>query len=632
MKKNRLNKILGVLLAVALSLSGGFFTGLEMNVTVQAEAATQKISAKKKTVEAGKTFKLKIKNAKGKYTWESSNRKVAKVKTKSGKSVKIVAVKAGKATITAKRGSTKFKCTVTVKEKQGSGSTVTATPTPTAEPTPEVIMEHSVSSDSSTVLNIAVGKSMQLKFPAKEVRRFYVHDADKQYVDVTEDGLVTAKAGEGRTVTIHIESKDYNNYHCKVNILKSGSKVENPTPQPTVQPTSVVTTVPTYVPVPTATTVPTYVPVPTVTSAPTYVPVPTATPVPTVTEAPTTTPAPTVTEVPTTTPEPTVTEAPTTTPAPTVTEAPTATPEPTATEAPTSTPEPSGKGDLNGERYDPAKLSATVSLGSTYGLLSPHTREAYQKHLEYSIEDERGFIKACRDALEHGAESFTITFRGYDCDHWWNIFCEKLNNQSELSGYTANGYTASLDDRNHKITIRPQYKDAWKAIIYLRYDGYETDDDIKKLLNAAISLAQEAIDAKGNNAYDVLLYVNNRICSMTTYSSPIPTEHDCPQRDATGVFYCGDGVCESYTAAMRMILNVLGLENDTIVNKKGSHIWNRVLLDGTWYHIDVTWNDVEKLGGGFYNSYFMLTETELLSKNSSSKDPLAHSWYNLYYR
>ncbi|MBO4421352.1 MAG: hypothetical protein J5783_05945 [Lachnospiraceae bacterium] len=596
MKKNRLNKILGVLLAVALSLSGGFFTGLEMNVTVQAEAATQKISAKKKTVEAGKTFKLKIKNAKGKYTWESSNSKVAKVKIKSGKSVKIVAVKAGKATITAKRGSTKFKCTVTVKEKQGSGSTVTATPTPTAEPTPVVIMEHSVSSDSSTVLNIAVGKSMQLKFPAKEVRRFYVHDADKQYVDVTEDGLVTAKAGEGRTVTIHIESKDYNNYHCKVNILKSGSKVENPTPQPTVQPTSVVTTVPTYVPVPTATTVPTYVPVPTVTSAPTYVPVPTATPTPAVTEAPTTTPAPTVTE------------------------------------APTSTPEPSGKGDLNGERYDPAKLSATVSLGSTYGLLSPHTREAYQKHLEYSIEDERGFIKACRDALEHGAESFTITFRGYDCDHWWNIFCEKLNNQSELSGYTANGYTASLDDRNHKITIRPQYKDAWKAIIYLRYDGYETDDDIKKLLNAAISLAQEAIDAKGNNAYDVLLYVNNRICSMTTYSSPIPTEHDCPQRDATGVFYCGDGVCESYTAAMRMILNVLGLENDTIVNKKGSHIWNRVLLDGTWYHIDVTWNDVEKLGGGFYNSYFMLTETELLSKNSSSKDPLAHSWYNLYYR
>ena len=312
------------------------------------------------------------------------------------------------------------------------------------------------------------------------------------------------------------------------------------------------------------------------------------------------------------------------------------TPEPTVTQTPTTTPEPTpdpkGKGDLNSALYDPTDLSATVELGKKYGLLTSHKREAYQNHLDYSIEDERGFIKACRDALEHGAESFTITFRGYDCDHWWNIFCEKLNNQSELSGYTANGYTASLDDRNHKITIRPQYKDAWKAIIYLRYAGYEADDDIKKLLNAAISLAQEAIDAVGKDEKDVLLYVNNRICSMTTYSDPIPTEHDCPQRDASGVFYYGDGVCESYTAAMRIILNILGLENDTIVNKKGSHIWNRVLIGDTWYHIDVTWNDVEKAGGGFYNSYFMLTETELIKKSGESKDPLAHSWYNLYYR
>ena len=626
MKKIDSKRIIGIILAFIISISGGFCFGLHMEQTVQAEAASQKISAKKKTVEVGTTFKLKIKNAKDKFTWKSSNSKVAKVKTKSGKSTKITAKKAGKATITAKSGSTSFKCTVTVKAKEGKETTVTTTPEPTPEPTPELtpeptpepIPEYTVNSDSSTILNLPVGKSMQLKFTAKEVRRFYVHDADSQYVDITSDGFVTALSGEGKTVTIHIESKDYNNYHCKVNIVEGGSKTEDPTLTPTATPIPTGTEVPTTTPEPTVTVVPTTTPVPTVTAEPT------TTPVPTVTEVPTTTPVPTVTEAPTTTPEPTATEAPTVTPEPTVTQTPTATPEPT--------PDPKGKGDLNSALYDPADLSATVELGKKYGLLTSHKREAYQNHLDYSIEDERGFIKACRDALEHGAESFTITFRGYDCDHWWNIFCEKLNNQSELSGYTANGYTASLDDRNHKITIRPQYKDAWKAIIYLRYAGYEADDDIKKLLNAAISLAQEAIDAVGIDEKDVLLYVNNRICSMTTYSDPIPTEHDCPQRDASGVFYYGDGVCESYTAAMRIILNILGLENDTIVNKKGSHIWNRVLIGDTWYHIDVTWNDVEKAGGGFYNSYFMLTETELIKKSGESKDPLAHSWYNLYYR
>ena len=578
MKNYRSGRVLGLILALILALSGGTYFGVETTEIIEVSAATQKISAKKKSVTVGKSFKLKIKNASGKYTWTSSDSKIAKVKTKKGKSTKIVGVCAGKAVITAKRGSQVFECKVTVKA-DSSGATVTptleVTPEPTSEPTPEPIPEYIVTTDNSTVLNLPLGKSMQLKLSGKDVRRFYVHDTDMKYLEVSADGFVTAKSGEGTTVTVHIESKDYNNYHCKVNITKgTGTQV---TPKPTATP------------------------------------------------KPTTTPKPTATPAVTGTPVPTVTAAPTTTPTPKVTEAPTSTPKPTSKPV-------KGEGDLNGELYDMDKVSAVVTLGSTYGLITSHTREKYQKTLEYSIEDERGFIKACRDALEHGVESFTITFRGYDCSHWWNIFRDKLKTQSELSGYTANGYTGSFDEKNHKITITPEYKDVWKAVTYLRFDGYEVDDDIKKLLNAALDLTNEAIEAVGTKPEDVLLYVNNRMCSMTTYSDPIPKEHDCPQRDATGVYFYGDGVCESYTAAMRLVLNILGLENDTIVNKKGTHIWNRVLLNGTWYHIDVTWNDVDKPSGGFYNSYFLLTEDQLIKKSGESKDPLAHSWYNLYFR
>ena len=259
MKRNKFNKILGVLLAVILSLSGGFFTGLEMNGTVQTEAATQKISAKKKSVTVGKSFKLKIKNASGKYTWTSSDSKIAKVKTKKGKSTKIVGVSAGKAVITAKRGSAVFECTVTVKAKS---SGTAATPTP--EPTPEPIPEYAVATDNSTVLNLPLGKSLQLKLSGKEARRFYVHDSDMKYLEVSSDGFVTAKSGEGTTVTIHIESKDYNNYHCKINITKgTGTQV---TPKPTATPAV------TSTPVPTVTAAPTATPTPKVTAAPTATP------------------------------------------------------------------------------------------------------------------------------------------------------------------------------------------------------------------------------------------------------------------------------------------------------------------------------------------------------------------------
>ena len=286
------------------------------------------------------------------------------------------------------------------------------------------------------------------------------------------------------------------------------------------------------------------------------------------------------------------------------------------------------------EHYDYNTMSSDIDLGNTYGLLLSRSREPYQKSMEFTIEREDEFVKACRTALEHGVEQFTIKFRQFDSQYWVNKFVDRIHYYSDMSGYTADGYSYSRDDAAHTITFWPAYKDVWKAVTYLRYSGYEADSNTKKLLNAAMQLTNDAIDANPGDTKAILLYVNNRICEMTTYTQPIPTESDCPQRDATGVFFYGDGVCESYTAAMRLVLNILGLQNDTIVNKGGTHIWNRVMLNGTWYHIDVTWNDVEDTWhGGYDNSYFLLTEPELIKKSTASDDPKErndHLWYNFY--
>lgn len=630
---------------------------LRFDRETQAQAATAKLSKSKKTLTVGKSFTLKVKNASKKYKFESSDPSVAKVKTKSGKKTKIVAVSAGKATITATLGSKVLKCVVTVK---GKSAKVTPTPTPTPIPV------YSVSSDGSTVIDLAVGGQLHLDLTGKNVRRYYVSDSDRQYLDVTEDGLVTALKTAPSNVTIKIEDKSYYYYQCKIHIVSAGTPV----------------TVPTKAPEPTPSPEPTKAPSATHTPEPVIVPSVTPTPKPTN--------APSVTPTPKPTPE---------------ISTPYISPENPvmnvgdklqleligaeavdffvafgedeeeylevlqngmitakkpvsritvmcmssegklyscfikilAPGADTGTDE-NGTGSDglgNKDHYDPDKISPEVVLGDTYGLIIPHTREPYLKTIDdYSIDDERGFIRACRDALEHGAESFTIKFRGFSGEYWWGKFKERLTYYSDLSGYTADGYWGSWDDAAHTITIRPEYKDVWKAVTYLRYSGYEADDDIKKLLNAATDLAQDAVAANPGDTRAILLYVNNRICEMTTYTDPIPKESDCPQRDATGVFFYGDGVCESYTAAMRLVLNILGLKNDTIVNKKGKHIWNRVDIDGTWYHIDVTWNDIpDEWHGGYYNAYFLLTESELINKSTKTSDEnerLDHLWYNFY--
>ena len=70
-----------------------------------------KLNKKKITLTVDGKFKLKVKNTKAKVKWKSSNKKIATVNKKG----KVVAKKAGKATIYAKVKKKKLKCTVRVK-------------------------------------------------------------------------------------------------------------------------------------------------------------------------------------------------------------------------------------------------------------------------------------------------------------------------------------------------------------------------------------------------------------------------------------------------------------------------------------------------------------------------------------
>ena len=103
------------------------------NVVSTQAAAKVKLNRKKATITVGKSVTLKVKNAKKKVKWSTSNKKVATVNKKG----KVTGKKAGKATITAKVGRQKYKCKVTVKKKQNEGTTEKATEKSTSEETIE---------------------------------------------------------------------------------------------------------------------------------------------------------------------------------------------------------------------------------------------------------------------------------------------------------------------------------------------------------------------------------------------------------------------------------------------------------------------------------------------------------------
>ena len=78
-------------------------------------ASKPALSKKTVTLKKGKTTTIKLKNARKKVVWKSSNSKVVKVVKKKGKyrsTVTIKGLKKGKATITAKCGKKTYKCSI----------------------------------------------------------------------------------------------------------------------------------------------------------------------------------------------------------------------------------------------------------------------------------------------------------------------------------------------------------------------------------------------------------------------------------------------------------------------------------------------------------------------------------------
>ena len=99
--------------------------------------------------------------------------------------------------------------------------------------------------------------------------------------------------------------------------------------------------------------------------------------------------------------------------------------------------------------------------------------------------------------------------------------------------------------------------------------------------------------------YGIIEYINAWVCQFNYYNydgqgngdKTSETFYRC--HSSYGVLLSGYGVCESYAKATSRILDCAGIRNLYAVGytNRGSHAWNCVYLNGTWYVLDTTWND-----------------------------------------
>lgn len=112
--------------------------------------------------------------------------------------------------------------------------------------------------------------------------------------------------------------------------------------------------------------------------------------------------------------------------------------------------------------------------------------------------------------------------------------------------------------------------------------------------------------------------------------------------NAYGALIEGKATCEGYSRAMAFLCGKAGIVCELVKgNVPEEHMWNMVVIDNAWYHIDLTWDDpilsvYDKDYVGYY--YFNLSDDQLYTERSADTSlfdvPLAYSSaanYFVYY-
>ncbi len=105
---------------------------------------------------------------------------------------------------------------------------------------------------------------------------------------------------------------------------------------------------------------------------------------------------------------------------------------------------------------------------------------------------------------------------------------------------------------------------------------------------------------------------------------------------AQGALLYGTAVCSGYTDTFTLLADACGLETMEVsgegrgIGGWGGHAWNKIKLDGEWYHVDVTWEDPIMNGdpengygyGNLRNEYINITDSKIAEDHKwSAKEP-----------
>ncbi len=161
----------------------------------------------------------------------------------------------------------------------------------------------------------------------------------------------------------------------------------------------------------------------------------------------------------------------------------------------------------------------------------------------------------------------------------------------------------------------------------------DTRPEAQKLYKIVKKIIDKNIGNQRMTEYQKELVLHDYLVENCTYSFGDKSNDN--EYRAYGALIEGRAVCNGYAEAMALLLSCAGVENRYVVGtvhsgsrsamaeentqpvdseKKENHAWNQVKLNGTWYHLDATWDDPVGETDVLSHAYFNMSD-ELMARD-----------------
>ena len=205
---------------------------------------------------------------------------------------------------------------------------------------------------------------------------------------------------------------------------------------------------------------------------------------------------------------------------------------------------------------------------------------------------------------------------------------------------------ASIDRTHRRVTISDiEYYSGFKSAQAWEIEMLGLlDEDERSILAHAEAIVEEA-RLYAQSPYQVLVNLHDALVRRVTYEETDDSLGVTLQDTALGALLYGRAECDGYADAFYLLATLAGFETRMISGQAdngsgegfGSHMWNLIWWENGWYHVDVTWDDLDFDQNASMTNYpYLLMGNSQITTHQWEEEalvsqPSPHTDWNHYY-